>query len=124
MRRVCDQLIERRQRPMAIALAWQCRQLDDADLGDNLVEQVLTGVPDDEQIGTTLAALEYLVVAGKHDRADALLKRLLSRQPYSESPALWRLASRVASDGRRLARSVSYLERAVDLEYESASEEI
>jgi tetratricopeptide (TPR) repeat protein len=120
MRGACARLIERKHRAMAIALAWQCRQLGDTGLGDNLVDQVLTGVPDDEQPGTTLAALEYLTEAGKHDRADALLKPLLSPQekPYSESPALWRLASRVASDGRRLARSASYLEKAVDLEYE------
>lgn len=118
MHGACARLIERKQRPLAIALAWQCRQLGDAGLGDKLVDQVLTGVPHDEQIGTTLAALGYLVEAGKHDRADALLKLLLSRQPYSESPALWRLAARIASDGRRLARSASYLERAVDLEYE------
>jgi tetratricopeptide (TPR) repeat protein len=104
---------------MAIALAWQCRQLNDPDLGDVLVDRVLTGVPDDEQLGTTLAALEYLVQTGKYDRADALLTPILSSQPYSESPALWRLASQVAARGERLARSVSYLERAMNLEYES-----
>ena len=104
---------------MAIALAWQCRQLGDAGLGDVVVDAVLTGVPDDERLGTTLAALEYLVQAGKHDRAEALLTSLLSREPHSESPTLWRLASRVASDGGRLARSVSHLERATDLEYEN-----
>lgn len=119
MRDACARLIERKQRPMAIGMAWQCRQLDAAELGDTLIDQVLTGVPDDEQLGTTLAALEYLVQAGRRDRADALLQSLLSRQPYSESSALWRLASRVASGGKRLARSASYLERAMDLEYEN-----
>jgi tetratricopeptide (TPR) repeat protein len=119
MRGACAQLIERKQRPMAIALAWQCRQLDEAALGDILVDQVLTGVPDDEQLRITLAGLEYLVQAGKHDRAEALLQALLSSEPYSESPTLWRLAARVASDGGRLARSVTHLERAMDLEYAS-----
>ena len=117
MRGACARLIERKQRPLAIGLAWQCRQLDAAELGDTLIDRVLTGVPDDEQLGTTLAALEYLLRTGKHDRADALLKPLLSRQPYSESSALWRLAAGVAGDGGRLARAVSHLERAMDLEY-------
>ncbi len=119
MRGACTQLIDRKQRPLAIALAWQCRQLDEVSLGDILINQVLTGVPDDEQLGTTLGALEYLVSAGQHDRADALLKSLLSSQPYADSPALWRLAAVVASDGGRLARSISHLERAMDLEYEN-----
>lgn len=119
MRGACARLIERKQRPLAITVAWQCRQLGDAGLADALVDQVLTGLPEDEQLGTTLAALEFLVRAGKHDRADALLKPLLSSQPYSESPALWRLASGVAGDGGRLARAVSHLERAMDLEYEN-----
>jgi tetratricopeptide (TPR) repeat protein len=118
MRGACTQLIEHKQRPLAIALAWQCRQLGEASLGDILIDQVLTGVPEDEQLGTTLAALEYLVAAGKHDRAEALLKPILSSQLYADSPTLWRLASRVANDSGRLARSVSHLERAMELEYE------
>ena len=119
MRGACTQLMEHQQRPLAIALAWQCRQLGEASLGDILIDQVLTGVPEDEQLGTTLAALEYLVAAGKHDRADALLKQLLSSELYAGSSPLWRLASCVAHDGGRLARSVSYLELAMELEYES-----
>ena len=119
MRGACAELVQRKQRPLAIVLAWQCRQLGEATLGDMLVGQTLTGVPQDEQLGTTLAALEYLTEAGNHDRADALLKALLSNQPFAESPTLLRLASRVARDGGRLARSASHLDRAMDLEYES-----
>ena len=103
-------------------MAWQCRQLGESNLADILINQILTGVPQDEQVFTTLSVLEYLVQTGEHDRAEALLQTLLSNPLYSRSPMLWRLAARVASDGGRLARSISHLERAMDLEFESLPE--
>ncbi len=119
MRAACSQMIQRKQRPLAIGLAWQCRQLGDTSLADNLIDDVLAGVSPAEAVITSLAIVDYLATTGKHDRAESLLQVLLAEPQYSTSPTLWRWSARIASQGGRMARSITYLERATDLEYQS-----
>lgn len=121
MRGACSHLIRRDQRGAAIALAWQCRQLGDAKLAGKLIDLALTGIPAHLRLETTLIALDYLVQVGDHQRAVSLLQPLLTTQPYSQSPELWRLAARIAQSSGMLVRSINSLERAADLEYANLS---
>ena len=117
MKKTCAMLIEQGRRPTAIALVWQCQQLEQADLADQLLEQMLTGVPEHERIGTTLAAIEYLLHNEQLSRAEELLKPLLQDDPIASSSELWRLAAQIADNGEMLARSLHYRQRAVELEF-------
>ncbi len=118
LRAVCDHLIQQNQRPTAIALAWQCRQLDHDALADRLFDQTLAGL-DEQQFLTRLSALNYLILAKDHDRFLKLLAPLLTHVEYEKSSSLWRLAARVAEDAGRLAQAVRYVERALDLDYDN-----
>jgi tetratricopeptide (TPR) repeat protein len=121
MRGACAHLIERDQRGAAIALAWQCRQLGQKDLAKKLIDLILTGIPDQRRLETSLMALAYLVQINDHERANSLLQPLLKTEPYSESAELWRLSARLAKSSGMLARSINSLERAADLDYENLS---
>ncbi len=117
MRQTAATLIAAKRRPAAVALAWQCRQLDDAPLADHLLGLALDGVPDSERLVTTLAVVEHLWQADQLPRAEQLVRGLLADQALAQKPGLWRLASVLADRRGAPDRAVAALERALDLEY-------
>jgi predicted Zn-dependent protease len=116
MRETAATLIGRKQRPAAVALAWQCRQLDDAPLADHLLGLALDGAADDRLV-TTLAVVEHLWQADQLARAEELVRGLLAEKELSDRAGLWRLASVLADRRGAGDRAVTALERALDLEY-------
>jgi ferric-dicitrate binding protein FerR (iron transport regulator)/tetratricopeptide (TPR) repeat protein len=119
MRQTAAAFCEKRQRPAAVALAWQCRQLGDQPLASNLLAAALDGIADeDERLLTTLAAVAYLYQTGQQAEADARLRPLLENEKLAGQPALWRMAGRVADARGQTARSIECLERALALEYQ------
>jgi len=125
MRQTAADLCKERRRPAAVALAWQCWQLDDRPLASNLLAAALDGITDeDERRLTTLSAVAFLYQTGQHAAADARLRPLLEDRELAAQPALWRMAGRVADARGLTARSIECLERALALEYEDLPEVI
>jgi ferric-dicitrate binding protein FerR (iron transport regulator)/tetratricopeptide (TPR) repeat protein len=106
------------KRPHAILLlAWQMWQLGDQPLADELFGSVFAGASEKDRQGLTLAGIEYLSQTGQYARADALLQTLLKDEKLAERASLWQLASVLAGRRGQLARSVTCLEKALDIEY-------
>src|SRR5205814_4809511 len=106
-----------------VALAWQCRQVGDVPLADNLLALALDGT-DEDRLATTLAAVAYLRDAGQLDRADGLLGQLSAAEAHAHDPGLWRLRAALAEQRGLEARAVEDLEHALDLEYQRLPEVI
>jgi tetratricopeptide (TPR) repeat protein len=109
-------------RRAAIRLAQALHQMEEAELAEEVFSQAVAAGPQPMPWATTLDAVEYLCGAGKHARADAVLDRLVARQPYSDVPALWRLAAAIAEKRGMTARSLACRERAMELEYDALPE--
>jgi ferric-dicitrate binding protein FerR (iron transport regulator) len=132
MRQTAAAFVRDGQRPAVVALAWQCWQLGDQPLAANLLETALHEVPEDERLGTTLAAVGYLWQTSQYAPADDLLRSLLDDRDFQqfadlwprEHAALWRLSGRIAEARGVTARSIACLERALDLEYRDLPEVI
>ena len=125
IRRTAADFINKKQRVAVVYLAWQCRQLRDPALAENLLELALEGISDDaERLAVHGAALDYLWQARQYDRADALLRGLLENEKWQKAPALWRLAARFAEQRGQEDRSITCLERALDLEFQHLPEVI
>src|SRR5262249_25924251 len=78
IRQTPAKFIQEKRRRAAVALAWQCWQLDDAPLASNLLALALDGLENDaERLLTNLAAIEFLSQTNQHVRADSLLQPLL-----------------------------------------------
>jgi hypothetical protein len=110
-------LIKQNRRGAVITLAWQCRQLDDATLADELFELALAKLSEQEKQTTMLAGVEYLWQTGQQDRAEKMLQELLTDDRAGKNPSLWRLASRLAGQRKLLKRSVEYFDKALEIEY-------
>ena len=117
MRRTSATLIERKAYRTAVVLAWQCRQVGDAALGEELLTAALVAAGDKARAATTLIAVEMLYQTGEYARADALIKSLLADEKLAEFPSLWRLGALVAERRGRLASALRRHERAMELEY-------
>jgi predicted Zn-dependent protease len=117
MRRTAAALVKDRRRAAAATLAWQCRQLGDNALAENVLALALRGVGDEERLTATLAAVDYLKQTNQTDRAQELVHGLLKRKEHAGDPDLWRLASRLAERRGQDDQELAALERALDLEY-------
>jgi tetratricopeptide (TPR) repeat protein len=118
MRKTAADLIADKQRPAVMALAWQCHELGDQSLANQLFATAFAGVPDRERPGISLLGIPYLWQTGQLARADALLQPLLEDKELAGRPALWRLAAVLAGRRGMVARSVACTEKALELEYQ------
>ena len=100
-------------------LAWQCRQVGDQPLSDNLLAFVLGDMSKGaDGLEATLAAVAYLSQTDQLAAADDLLNRLIASDPANTNNAdLWRLAAGLAERRQMPARAAACLETALDLEY-------
>ena len=109
--------IAAKQRPIVVQLAWQCRQLGDHPLADDLLTLALKDAGDDEVVATTLAAIEYLWSINSIEYADRLVSELLRMPKLQQQPMLYKLASKIAARRGQTLRQFEYLENALDLEF-------
>jgi thioredoxin-like negative regulator of GroEL len=119
MRQTADKLKADKLRTTLIALAWQCYQLGDVPLAENLVADALRDPKDDaERLQVTLVAIEFLIGAGQHEKADSLLTPLLGDAKFNGRAMLWRLGSQISAARGQTAPTIARLERALEIEYQ------
>jgi tetratricopeptide (TPR) repeat protein len=119
MREAAATLIAKHARSAIIALAWQCRQLNEPAMAEELLTIALSGAPDDERLAVTLTAVRYHWDANELPRAESLLQALLTQEPYGSSAPLWRLAATLAERRGMSAQTVKCLDKALSIEFES-----
>ncbi len=118
MQSTAEKLIADKKRPAVLALAWQCWQLSDEPQANELIGIALEGIKDDkERHGMMLAAVLFYRQTKQLPQADQLLTKLLEDPKQAERPELWRLASSIAGERKSTARSITCLEKALDLEF-------
>jgi len=120
MQRASKSLLQDGQRAGLVTVAWQCWQLGDEPLAENLLAAALNKpANDDERLHVTIAAVEYLLGSSQDVRADSLVTPLLEDAKFNKRPGLWRLASRIAERRNQSARTIACLETALDLEFQN-----
>ncbi|MEZ6111599.1 MAG: hypothetical protein R3C99_11340 [Pirellulaceae bacterium] len=124
MREATQLAVDSGRRPTAITLAWTLQHVGATELAQDVYEQALSGVSDEERFAVTLAAVDYLWHNNQHERAATMLEQLTAMQEYQSLAELWHLASVMAGQQGRLAESLRYDERAVDLEYNNLPEQV
>jgi len=123
MERTAQVLLKDNHRLTLVKLAWQCRQLGDFPQAENLLAAALQNPKDDaERLLVTTAAVDYLLETSQDVRADSLVTPLLENADFAQRPGLWRLASLVAQRRNQPVRSIGYLEKALDLEFQALPE--
>ncbi len=110
--------LEKEHRSAVVMLAWQCRQLGDSALADDLLERALKDPADDvERVAVMLAAIEYLWSIQSFEHADRLVGTLAAMPQLQKQPRVWRLAAKLAEKRGRTLRQFECLEMALDREY-------
>src|SRR5262249_46952298 len=118
MRQAAQQFQSQRRWLAALAVCWQCAELDEQPLADELLATTLSGVADDpSRLPVTVAAVEYLCHTQQLHRADQLLQTLLADKGNTGRASLWRLAAFLADTSHQRPRVFSCLERALEIEY-------
>ena len=110
-------LIAKSGHAAGVYLAWQCYQLGEQPMAEDLLSIAMLDVPKAERLMTNLVAINYLWQTNQAPRADALIEPLLADPEYAKYPELWRLGASIAANRGMLARSLSRLERAIELDY-------
>jgi hypothetical protein len=111
-------LVKDGRRVAAVALAWQCCELEAPALADELLSAALDDIPDRERrAAPTLAAVEYLTQTHQYDRADQLLQGLLADEQFAKSAGLWRMGYELALHRKQPTRAFACLAEALEREY-------
>jgi hypothetical protein len=124
MHRTAEKLIEEKDRPAVLALAWQCWQLDDHPLANELFTTAFIDVASKERVALNLLGISYLWRTEQLQRADELLRTLLTDEEFARHSWLWRLGAVLADKRGAKADVLPYLEKALDLEYQQLPEVI
>ena len=117
MRETSAGLIAKQALPAAVVLAWQCHQLGDRPLAEDLLAAALAEGKGDDHLPATLTAIQFLCCTGQDARADALIEPLLKDEQLSGYASLWRLGALLAQRRGRVASSLARLEQAMDIHY-------
>jgi hypothetical protein len=117
-------LIRAKQRPLAIALAWQTALLRDPILAEELLRLALDGASPEEQLSTTLSAIQYRRYTGALAGADSLLQTLLSNDRFAKDSRLWRLHAEFANELGKEEDALTALGHALDIEYHELPDQI
>ena len=123
LRQAADKCVAAKNRPVVVLLAWQCRQLGDQALADELLELALKEkIVDWETVVTRLTAVEYLWSINAADQADRLVTDLLTLSQLQKEPQIWRLAAKIAERRGERLRQFDCLKKALDLEFRNMPE--
>jgi len=118
LRKRATDLVKDGRRVAAVALAWQCWELEAPALADELLSAALEGISDrTDRAAPTLASVEYLSQTHQYDRADKLLQGLLADEKFARHPGLWRMGYQLAVQRKQPARAFTCLAQALELEY-------
>jgi Tfp pilus assembly protein PilF len=109
-------LVGKERRPAALALAWQCWQVEDKALANHLLEIALSESKVACSTEMKLAGLEFLWQTAQYPTADQHLERLLADAELAKRPELWRFGVKLADQRDRKSRALECLERALELE--------
>ncbi len=119
-----ETLLKAKRRVRVVALAWQCHELGDGDLAEEVLSLALAGANEEELPVVSLAAAALLRQTGQIARAANLLDQALKDQEFQQDPALWQAAANLADRRNLLAQAIAYHERALDLKYERLSGQV
>lgn len=123
MRQTAETLRKDNDRQAMIDLAWQCWQLGDAPLAENIQTAALASPKDNaERLKITAAAVEYLMATNQLAEADDLLAPLLNNAAFNQRAMLWRVGARIAQQRNLTAAWVHRLEQALEIEYRKMPE--
>jgi tetratricopeptide (TPR) repeat protein len=117
MRQTAEKLAAAKRRPEVVILSWQCWQIGDRTLSDQLLRVALEGAgsyPDGWQ--GKLAAIEFLWQTRRLQAGDKALESLLADPAAAGRSSLWRLGARLALERRLPARFAQCLERALEID--------
>jgi predicted Zn-dependent protease len=125
VRRTADGLRGKGRLADLIELIWQCRELGDPKLADELLPDALEKIAGHPQrLGLSLAVIEYLWQTKQRAEADRLLEGLLAEKELASRSLLWRLRARLAGQRKQESTAAACLERALEIEYRRLPEEI
>jgi tetratricopeptide (TPR) repeat protein len=146
VRKTAGRLIEHKRRPAVLALAWQCWQLDDQPLANEMLTRAIEDIPEDkERLPMRVAGLAFFMETGQWAEADQLLEKLRAdygetakrragetaaeMRGFADSPSrrfalsgLWRLGGQIAEHRDMKARELECLEQALEAEYQEQPE--
>ncbi|HEV3204606.1 MAG TPA: VIT domain-containing protein, partial [Gemmataceae bacterium] len=118
LRTTAGHLISEKHRLGVFSLAYQCFQMGDHPLAEELFNQGFVGVTAEDRPATNLAGVEYLWQTGQVARADSLLQPLLNDETVAKRSSIWRLAAWLANQRGAGLESVPYLEKAMEIEFQ------
>ncbi|MBI3821727.1 MAG: hypothetical protein HY289_03500 [Planctomycetes bacterium] len=121
-RQTLDDLLSKKRYGLAFQLARQMEQLGDVALADEFVNTVLAKSPDEHRPTLTLVGIQHFTHRRDFAQADRLLGKLLEDKKLSGLAGLWRWRAGIARSYNQSAASLSYLEKALDLEYRELPE--
>jgi ferric-dicitrate binding protein FerR (iron transport regulator)/tetratricopeptide (TPR) repeat protein len=133
MRQTAETLANDSHGHAAVTLAWQCRQLDDLPLADNLLGIALDPArgrarkaesSELYRLDVNLTAIHYVRATGRYTRAEQLLQPLLEDRHYAVLGPLWRLGAEIADQRGLTRQSLERLEHALAIEYPDLPEVI
>jgi tetratricopeptide (TPR) repeat protein len=123
VRGTAAQLVKDGRRVAAVALAWQCWELEAPAVADAVLTAALDGIADRERRAVpTLAAVEYLAQTHQYERADKLVQGLLEDETLAKSAWLWRTGYQLGLHRKQPARAYACLAQALELEYREMPE--
>jgi tetratricopeptide (TPR) repeat protein len=112
-----ERFITLKRRSAAIALAWQCHQLGDQALANQLFDRAFARATPKERGQLSVDGLGYLWSTRQYGRAERMLQPLLEEKEMSRHSGLWRLGAFLASHRGKVARATECMERALAIEY-------
>jgi predicted Zn-dependent protease len=122
MHQAAASLAAQKQQAGIIVLAWQCRQLGDAPLADELIQIALKDLPNESRPLITWLAIGYLWQTEQYDWANTLLGSLLADEKLAQNANLWRFGAALAQKRNVETDLAAYLEKAIDIEYHQLPE--
>src|SRR5262249_50616757 len=118
LRRSAKKLIDNKHRPAVLTLAWQCWQLDDQPMANQLFAMALEKIDKkDERRPMLMAGIDFLWQTKQIPQADDMLKELQGDKDLAKRPGLWRMGTQFAGERDQPDRDLECLERALELEY-------
>jgi tetratricopeptide (TPR) repeat protein len=123
MRATAERLVKDGRRRAAVALAWQCWELEAPTVADMVVATALSGMPNDEhRLAPTFAAVVFLSQTRQYDRADRLLDGLLADSKLAHHAELWRTGYQLALQRKQPTLAFARLAEALEQEYRARPE--
>jgi tetratricopeptide (TPR) repeat protein len=124
MKKATKTLADRGDRLGLLVLMRQCWSFGDTAMAEEMFEQALAGADEPERGMVQLTAVQMLYHVGQYDRAWIIVQDMLRDKKWGEDPSLLRIGSTLASNRGRLAQSLRYLEKAMEIEYRQLPEVI